>query len=101
MAAGSTLAVRAMDVHSAEEFRDAVQNAAQPAADALRARAAPLKARAQVPGTLRTGMHAAFHAAEASPAGSQGPAKGCIGTKRLAKTGVSCNVLPWRVQADQ
>lgn len=47
VAAGTTLAVRAMDVRSAEEFRDAVRSAAEPAAAALRSRAAGFKASIQ------------------------------------------------------
>lgn len=48
MAVGTTLAVRAMDVHSPQEFRDFVRSAGEPAAVALRARATVVKARIQV-----------------------------------------------------
>lgn len=48
VAAGATLAVRAMDVHSPEEFRDAVRAAAQPTAEALRSRATGVKIAIQV-----------------------------------------------------
>lgn len=48
VAAGATLAVRAMGVRSPEEFRDAVRAAAQPTADALRSRATGVKLAIQV-----------------------------------------------------
>lgn len=48
VAVGATLAVRAMDVHSQEEFRDFVRSSGEPAAAFLRSRAAVVKARLQV-----------------------------------------------------
>lgn len=48
VAVGSTLAVRALDVHSVEEFRDAVRSGAEPAAEFLKQRAETLRARLQV-----------------------------------------------------
>lgn len=57
VAAGATLAVRAMGVHSPDEFRDVVRSAVQPVADALRSRAAGFKAGIEVRRDLKRGLN--------------------------------------------